>query len=178
MKNFLIFLFLGILLTNCSAFKADVDPITGKKIRKEPSLKKRAEDGAAEGGGIFNSSNMKGGTTYDFATSNVMWRATLSSLDFLPLQSVNYSGGVVITDWYSNSINSNESIKIEVRFLSDETSSSSINILSYKKICENLNCKTLKMDEKFNKKIKDQIMEEVRKLKIQEELDKNKKKKT
>lgn len=178
MKNFLIFLFLGILLTNCSAFKADVDPITGKKIRKEPSLKKRAEDSAAEGGGIFNSSNMKGGTTYDFATSNVMWRATLSSLDFLPLQSVNYSGGVVITDWYSNSINSNESIKIEVRFLSDETSSSSINILSYKKICENLNCKTLKMDEKFNKKIKDQIMEEVRKLKIQEELDKNKKKKT
>ena len=178
MKNFLIFLFLGILLTNCSAFKADVDPITGKKIRKEPSLKKRAEDSAAEGGGIFNSSNMKGGTTYDFATSNVMWRATLSSLDFLPLQSVNYSGGVVITDWYSNSINSNESIKIEVRFLSDETSSSSINILSYKKICENLNCKTLKMDEKFNKKIKDQIMEEVRKLKIQEELDKKKKKKT
>ena len=169
---------MGILLTNCSAFKADVDPITGKKIRKEPSLKKRAEDSAAEGGGIFNSSNMKGGTTYDFATSNVMWRATLSSLDFLPLQSVNYSGGVVITDWYSNSINSNESIKIEVRFLSDETSSSSINILSYKKICENLNCKTLKMDEKFNKKIKDQIMEEVRKLKIQEELDKNKKKKT
>lgn len=178
MKNFLIFLFLGILLTNCSAFKADVDPITGKKIRKEPSLKKRAEDSAAEGGGIFNSSNMKSGTTYDFATSNVMWRATLSSLDFLPLQSVNYSGGVLITDWYSNSINSNESIKIEVRFLSDETSSSSINILSYKKICENLNCKILKMNEKFNKKIKNQIMEEVRKLKIQEELDKKKKKKT
>ena len=132
-----------------------------------------------ENGGIFNSAKQrKSGNTYDFATSNVMWRATLSSLDFLPLQSVNYSGGVVITDWYSNSINSNESIKIEVRFLSDETSSSSINILSYKKICENLNCKTLKMDEKFNKKIKNQIMEEVRKLKIQEELDKNKKKKT
>ena len=169
---------MGFLLTNCSAFKADIDPVTGKKIRKEPSLKKRAEDNAAEGGGIFNSSNMRGGTNYDFATSNIMWRATLSSLDFLPLQSVNYSGGVVITDWYSNSINSNESIKIEVRFLSDEAASSSINILSYKKICESLNCKTLKMDEKFNKKIKNQIMEEVRKLKIQEELDKKKKKKT
>ena len=91
---------------------------------------KRGEDFAKEQGGIFNSKRTsRGGTTYDFATSNIIWRATLESLDFVPLQSANYSGGVLITDWYSNDINSNESIKIEVRFLSDEASPNSLKIV-------------------------------------------------
>ena len=138
----LSFLILLLTLSSCNAFKADIDPVTGKKIRKEADLMKRGEDFAKEQGGIFNSkrSNQRG-TTYDFATSNIIWRATLESLDFVPLQSANYSGGVLITDWYSNDINSNESIKIEVRFLSDLISPNSLKIISYKKTCINTNCK-------------------------------------
>ena len=163
-------------LTGCNVFKAEVDPITGKKVRKEPNLGKRAQDYADEGGGIFNSGNMSRGTTYEFATANVMWRATLNSLDFIPLQSVNYSGGVVITDWYSNDLNSNESIKLEIRFLSNETSPSSIKITSYKKICKIQNCKTIKLNNDFNNKLKSTIIEQARKLKLEEEIKKKKKK--
>ncbi len=172
----LLVILVAVILSGCKAFKADVDPITGKKIRKEADLMKRGEDFAKDKGGIFNSKNSKrGGTTYDFATSNIIWRATLESLDFVPLQSANYSGGVLITDWYSNDINSNESIKIEVRFLSDIASPSSLKIISYKKICVSANCKIIKLSENFNNKLLSSIMLKVRELKVKDELNKKKK---
>ena len=174
--RFLFIIVLSLVVSNCGAFKAEVDPVTGKKIRKEADLMKRGEDFAKEQGGIFNSKkSSRGGTTYDFATSNIIWRATLESLDFVPLQSANYSGGVLITDWYSNDINSNESIKIEVRFLSDEASPNSLKIISYKKICNNANCKIAKLSESFNNKLLSSIMLKVRELKVKDELNKKKK---
>ena len=174
--RFFIFSILLFYLTGCGVFKADVDPVTGKKLRKEPDLMKRGEDFATEKGGIFNSKKgSRGGTTYDFATSNIIWRATLESLDFVPLQSANYSGGVLITDWYSNDINSNESIKIEVRFLSDEASPSSLKIISYKKVCNNSNCKIAKLSDSFNDKLLSSIMVKVRELKVKDKLSKKKK---
>ena len=176
MRILLIFIILSLALSGCGKFKAEVDPVTGKKIRKEPDLMKRGDDYADEQGGIFNSNKSgKRGTTYDFATSNIVWRATLESLDFVPLQSANYSGGVLITDWYSNDINSNESIKIEVRFLSDKASPSSLKIISYKKICINSNCKIAKLSESFNEKLLTSIMSKVRELKVKDALNKKKK---
>ena len=62
--------------------------------------------------------NRKGKTNYEFSTSNPMWRASLETLDFLPLTTVDYSGGMIITDWYSDNNSQSESIKISVRFLS------------------------------------------------------------
>jgi len=174
--RFLLFFILILAISGCGKFKAEVDPVTGKKIRKEPDLMKRADDYADEQGGIFNSNrSSKRGTTYDFATSNVIWRATLESLDFVPLQSANYSGGVLITDWYSNDINSNESIKIEVRFLSDKASPTSLKIISYKKVCNNTNCKIAKLSESFNEKLLTSIMFKVRELKVKDALNKKKK---
>ena len=171
----LLLLLIIFPLSSCKIFKAEKDPITGKKIRKEPDLMKRGDIYADDQGGIFNSKTKNRGTTYDFATSNIIWRATLESLDFVPLQSANYSGGVLITDWYSNDINSNESIKIEVRFLSDKASPSSLKIISYKKICKNSNCKIAKLDENFNNKLLSSIMMKVRELKVKEKLNKKKK---
>ena len=84
----------------------------------------------------------KGGTNYDFASSNPLWRATLDTLDFMPLASANYSGGIVITDWYSENNSPNESVKISVRFLTNEIRSDALDINVFLKKCsENLtNC--------------------------------------
>ena len=43
-----------------------------------------------------------------FASANELWRASLDTLDFMPLASVNYSGGIIITDWYSDGDNMDE----------------------------------------------------------------------
>ena len=89
---------------------------------------------------------MKGirkGTTYEFSTANPMWRASLETLDFLPLTTVDYSGGIIITDWYfDNTGNSDEFIKISIRFLSNEIRSDSLKITLHQRICRNaINCK-------------------------------------
>ena len=68
----------------------------------------------------------RGGTNFEFASSNELWRASLDVLDFMPLTSANYSGGIIITDWYSEQGNTEESIKITIRFLSNEVRSDAI----------------------------------------------------
>jgi CxxC motif-containing protein len=82
----------------------------------------------------------------------------------MPIVSASYDGGLIVTDWYSSG-NSDESVKINISFTSNEVSASSIVVSSFKKICKNgQNCKTVKTDENFNKKIKDQILAEVREI--------------
>ena len=78
-----------------------------------------------------------------------MWRASLETLDFIPLSTVDYSGGMIITDWYSDQNNSqNESLKITVRFLSNEIRSNSLKIIVHKRDCKTINnCSTSVLPE-------------------------------
>jgi hypothetical protein len=161
-----------VFLLSC----AKKDPSTGEVINYEPSLKKRQEEAVAKGQGIFGDINNIGkkSNTFEFATSNVLWRATLKSLDFMPMINADYSGGVIVYDWYSENLNSNEYIKITVRFLNNELKSNSIQIITHKKNCENSEkCKTSKMNEEFSNNIKDKILDTARRMRIEEE--KNKK---
>ena len=100
-----------------------------------------------------------------------MWRATLKSLDFIPLQSVDYAGGVLVTDWYSETDNSNNFIKITVKFLSNDVKNTSIQVVSHKKICSkgSDNCSVALMSDNFSNEIKDSIIQTARLLKIEDE---------
>ena len=166
-KNILIYLIFIIFFISCSK----TDPVTGEKVVIEPDVKKRAETAARENS-IFGNigGSGKNSNTFDFATSNVLWRATLKTLDFLPLINADYSGGIIIYDWYSEASNSNEQIKVTVKFLSNELRSDSVEISSHKKICDqNQKCFTKKTDDKFSTSIKENIISEARKLRIAEE---------
>lgn len=159
-------LMIMLVLASCSPKR---DPSTGKIIRQETNVNKKAENA---GGVLFGKGNKN--TNYEFATSNVLWRASIGSLEFLPLLNASYSGGIIITDWYSGEKNSNEMIKINVRFLSNELASSSIVVSVFKKTCDSsgLNCKVLKNNNELSKKIKNQILSKARELKIKDELTK------
>ena len=164
-------LLLSFLLFSC----AKIDPVTGEKILIEQDGFKKARESAEKGGGIFGTfgkdvQKQQGQGNVNFGNSNVLWRATLKSLDFLPLINADYSGGIIIYDWYSESSNSNEQIKITVNFLSNELRTESVEISSHKKICDqNQKCFTKKTDGDFNKSIKENILAEARKLRIAEE---------
>jgi hypothetical protein len=98
-----------------------------------------------------------------------MWRATLKTLDFLPLSNVDYSGGVIVYDWYSENLSSKEQIKISVRFLNNELRSDSIEIIAHKRICETLDkCVVSKLNNNFSNDVKDNILSAARSLKIEE----------
>ena len=155
-----------ILFASC----AKVDPVTGEKVLIEPNPVKRAEIERDKGGGILGTigGNNKQ-TTFSFGTSNVLWRATLKSLDFLPLINVDYTGGVIIYDWYSQTNNPKEQIKISVQFLSNELKSDSIKITAHKKICESIDrCANSALDQNFANSIKENIIASARTLKIEE----------
>jgi len=118
---------------------------TGVDARKyPPDPKLRVQKNIEEGRGFRLNDVLKekGGTNFEFSSSNELWRASLDAIDFMPLTSVNYSGGIIITDWYSNDQNSNESIKISIRFLTNEIRSDALDIKVFKKTCRNgVNCK-------------------------------------
>jgi hypothetical protein len=163
-------IFTAVVFLSVYSCYPKTDPVTGKIENIEPSADKRAREFVDKGGGIFsNLNNPKNNNTFDFATSNVLWRATLKTLDFLPIINADYSGGIIIYDWYSTNDNSDEQIKISVRFLNNELRNESVQVLAYKKICKiNERCSTVKIDNKFSNDIKEQIITYARILKIEE----------
>ena len=168
MNKILILLIFSIVIS-CSS---KTDPVTGEKILIEPNVDKRAREAADKGGGIFGDINNKkkdSGISYNFANSNPLWRATLKTLDFLPLINADYSGGVIIYDWYSENLNSDEQIKVSIKFLSDQIRSSSIEITAHKKICDvSGKCFMSKAEDKFSNQIKETIITTARSIGIEE----------
>ena len=140
-----------VTLTACGGFKK-VDQ-RERPDGSKAKARKNIEEG--RGVGLGNLGKRLGKTTYEFSTSNPMWRASLETLDFLPLTTVDYSGGIIITDWYSDNNASGESIKISLRFLSNDVRSESLKVIVHQKTCSgNLNCKTTLLS---NTKIKEEL---------------------
>ena len=118
-------------LNSCGIYK----PVDARKV--SPNADERVKKNLEEGKGftIMGGLSGRGGTNYQFASSNPMWRATLEILDFLPLSNVDYSGGIITTDWYNEGTATDESIKITVRFLTNEVRSDGLKIIVHKKKC-------------------------------------------
>ena len=145
-----------------------------EKVIINPDPKQRAREYADKSGGLFGEIGKKGSVnTFEFGTSNVLWRATLKTLEFLPLQNADYSGGVIVYDWYSSD-NSNDQIKVTVRFLSNEVRADSIQVISHKRTCMNEKCSLTKLNNNFSSEIKDSILTAARALKIEDAKKENK----
>ena len=135
-KNVSFFLLGTIILgflSSCGIYK----PTDARKVH--PNVNERVKKNLEEGKGWsikkMTSAGGSAATTYQFASSNPMWRATLDILDFLPLSNVDYSGGIITTDWYNEGQASDESIKITIRFLTNEIRSDGMKIIVHKKRC-------------------------------------------
>ena len=150
-----------MVLSSCSG---KIPGIPGADARKFPAdPKQRVKKNLEEGRGFTLNkafgNGMRGGT-FDFASSNELWRASLDVIDFMPLTSVNYSGGIIITDWYSDGNNSNESIKISIRFLTNEIRSDALDVKIFTRKClENfMNCKVMETDRILMNELKKEIL--------------------
>ena len=170
--KFLIFSSISLFLANCGG-------LSKTDTRKTPvNAQERARKNVEEGRGVSISGMLggRGGTNYEFSTSNPMWRASLETLDFLPMSTVDYSGGMIISDWYSdNQSQSQGSIKITIRFLSNEVASNSLKIIVHKKVCQNNSNCTVKILE--NSKIAQELTSTIiRKAAVLKKESENKKK--
>ena len=108
----------------------------------------------------------KKGGDFNFATSNEMWRASFDILDFMPLTSADYGGGLIITDWYNDEASSDQSVKISIRFLSNEIRTDALKITVFSKECEkNINCRISQSNPKIENELKVSILKRAAKYK-------------
>ena len=135
----------------------------GGDARKiEPNVKERQRQNIEEGRGFRLDNAIKGqgkGGDFVFASANELWRASLDTIDFMPLSSVNYSGGLIITDWYSDGQNEEESVKISIRFLTNEVRTDALDIkVFYKKCNQVASCKISQKTGSLSAELKKQIL--------------------
>jgi hypothetical protein len=152
--KFLLLVVLCFSISNCGIYR----PTDARKV--SPNDEERIKKNQKEGRGFtLGSLGKNSGGSFQFSSSNEMWRATLDILDFIPLSDVDYGGGIIVTEWYSINNNSDESIKIMVQFLSNEIRADGININVYKRSCKNqLNCSSSLVDSDIGSELKLEIL--------------------
>ena len=164
MKKILLIILALSLLTQCGIYrKTDARKVPGNvndRVQKNLEEGKRIRFGGGKG---------RGGGNFSFATSNEMWRATIEILDFIPLNNADYGGGIIITDWYSEDGTGKDSIKIMVRFLSNEIRADGLDVIIHKKKCvNNTECSVTKVKSTLANEIKVAILKEATILKSQD----------
>ena len=147
---------ISLFLYSCNGKIPGAD---ARKIPYDPDerVKRNLEEG--RGFRIDEAFSKKGSGDFDFATANELWRASLDIIDFMPIATANYSGGILITDWYSDNENLNESIKISIRFLTNEVRSDALSIKIFYKKCENIiSCKITEQQGNLKKELQMEIL--------------------
>ena len=139
MKFFKTISIISIFCISLLSCKGGIPGADARKVSYDPKerVKKNLEEG--KGFRLMDLAKNEGSGNFEFASSNALWRASLDIIDFMPLTSANYSGGILITDWYSDNQNTNQSIKITIRFLTNEVRSDALDIKVFLKKCNTLN---------------------------------------
>ena len=155
-NKFIYLIIFAVLLNGC--IKRDF--FKRSDVKDNPvNVDERVAKNVEEGRGVrFALGGNKGGT-FDFASSNELWRASIETLDFAPLVNASYSGGIIITDWFTGGDNTNRELKITIRFLTNEIRSDALKVLVHEKVCnENNNCQTNLIDSKITSEIQVAIL--------------------
>ena len=169
MKNLIFLIIVALITSSCGIYKYS----DARKV--PPNASDRVKKNMEEGRGFRLSTLGKKGGDFLFSSSNPMWRASMEKLSFAPLSVVDYGGGIIITDWFSDD-NSEEEIKIAVRFLTNEIRSDAIKIIIHKKKCVSFNnCKISNIENTTNNEIKFAILKKAAEIE-REDLAKVKKK--
>tara|TARA_B100000902_G_scaffold263601_1_gene249776 strand:+ start:221 stop:751 length:531 start_codon:yes stop_codon:yes gene_type:complete len=175
MRLIKILLLLQLIISLNSCGPLAYKKVDARKVSWDPKerVKKNLEEG--KGFRLFDNER-KLGTTYEFASSNELWRATLDTIDFMPLTTANYSGGIIVTDWYSDNQNLSENIKITVRFLTNEIRSDALDLKIFYKNCDSSNkCKIIEEDGNLSRALKKEILKKAVKYQQQAKDKKDKK---
>ena len=171
------YLILSFLLVSLIALPSCKNPFRYTDAREIPvDAEERVQKNIEEGRGISILGGKKKGGVFDFASSNELWRASIEVLDFVSFTNASYSGGILITDWFSGNTNSEEKsqrdLKITVRFMSNEIRADGIEIIIHEKICEDkskLNCNINKIKSSIGNDIKLAILKKAALLKKESE---------
>lgn len=158
LKIFLVIIIAIPYLYSCGIYR----PTDAKEFPPDPE--KRIKKNMEEGRGIRLFNRGKKGGDFDFASSNSLWRASLDTIDFMPLLTADYGGGIIVTDWFTGADDVNKALKISIQFLSNEIRADALNIKVFKKNCNtNKNCKIINSEGELNSELKLAILKKAAK---------------
>ena len=153
LKILLSILIILPLLNSCGVYRS----VDAKDYPPDPE--ERVQKNMEEGRGfkLFDRGNKS--NTFDFATSNSLWRASLDTINFMPLLTADYGGGIIVTDWFNNTENENQALKISIQFLSNEIRADALLVKIFKKSCGiDKNCKIIETNSLLNSELKLSIL--------------------
>ena len=150
LSGFLVFAILASL-NSCGIYERS-------DVKDNPvEVDKRVRKNIQEGRGVRFGRGATRGGDFDFASSNPLWRASIEIFDFVPLTNASYSGGIIITDWFSSenkNPDNTRDLKITVKFLSNEIRADAVDVTVFEKVCAVEKCNTKKVQSKLEKEIK------------------------
>ena len=154
LRKKILLLIIFLLITQCGIYKRS-------DVKDNPvNVDERVQRNVEQGRGIRFGIGKKDGGTFDFASSNELWRASVDTLDFVPLVNASYSGGIIITDWFNGGSENNQAntrdLKITVKFLSNEIRSDALDVIIHERVCNEIksNCSTALVESKISNEIK------------------------
>ena len=154
LRKKILLLTIFLLITQCGIYKRS-------DVKDNPvNVEERVQRNIEQGRGIRFGIGKKDGGTFDFASSNELWRASVDTLDFVPLVNASYSGGIIITDWFNGGSENNQAntrdLKITVKFLSNEIRSDALDVIIHERVCNEIktNCSTALVESKISNEIK------------------------
>jgi len=148
-KKFILIILVIPYLNSCGIYR----PTDAREFPPEPE--KRIKKNMEEGRGIRLFGGKKKGGVFDFASSNSLWRASLDTINFMPLLTADYGGGIIVTDWFTGTEDENKAIKISIQFLSNEIRADALTVKVFKKNCDtNKNCKIVSSEGELNSELK------------------------
>ena len=168
----------GFLITGCSLDDAEIvrappaEDLVLKRERERREAEGSSEDDSFVGNlfkdiSVFGKKGATGGGG-GIGVNKYIWKATLDTLAFMPLVSADPFGGVVITDWHSESEKSKEKFKIVAYIIGKELRVDGIKIAVFKKIKnDNGDWVDKKSSKVLQNKVEDAILTRARKFKIQ-----------
>ena len=151
-----IFMVAALALSACSMFRGD------------DNSGSRADDNAGRGGGVTVGGGGGGGGRRDagIGVNSYLWRASLDTLNFMPLASADPFGGVIITDWYSAPTTPNERFKATVYILDTRLRADALNVSIFRQTNNNGAWADATVDPDTEVQIENAILSRARELRL------------
>ncbi len=119
-------------------------------------------------GGLFGSKADKqdNASGTGVAVNAFLWRASLDTINFIPLVSADPFGGVIITDWYTPAESPNERMKVQVTILDRELRADGVRVSVFKQSQTPKGWVDAQVDQRTNTDIENAILTRARQLRI------------
>lgn len=153
-----LFMIAALALSACSMFRGD----------DSAARQSRADDNRDRGG--FSIFGGGGGSSRaseaGIGVNSYLWRASLDTLNFMPLASADPFGGVIITDWYSDPTTPNERFKATVYILDTRLRADALNVSIFRQTQMNGGWQDATVDPETEIQIENAILTRARQLRL------------